>query len=243
MDFYMNKGNTKDYKLYSDSLKEEVELLIYFPNTFTPLYKYNLLIAQDGRDYFQLGRIATIADELIHNKEMANTIIVGLPYRDIEDRRQKYHPNGERNDAYIRFLAHELVPFLDREFPTYQMGMGRTLVGDSLAATVSLMAALEYPNTFGKVILQSPYVNETVLTEVKKFDQTHLIDIYHVIGTEETDVQTRNANERNFLEWNRRLSTLIKEKKFPYFYEEFKGDHTWTYWQPDLAKALVRMLK
>jgi enterochelin esterase-like enzyme len=243
MDFLMNKGTTKDYTLYSHSLLEEVELLIYFPSSFSPLYKYNLLIAQDGRDYFQLGRIATIADELIQKKEMTNTIIVGIPYYDVEDRRKKYHPNGDRNRAYIRFLAHELVPFLDREFPTYQMGMGRTLIGDSLAATVSLMAALEYPHTFGKVILQSPYVNETVLSEVNKFDTAHLIDVYHVVGTEETDVQTRNASERNFLEANRKLSTLLKEKKFSYFYEEFQGDHTWTYWQPDLERALIQMLK
>jgi enterochelin esterase-like enzyme len=239
----MIKGFTKDYQLYSEALQEEVQMFIYFPGSYTPLYKYNILIAQDGQDYFQLGRVARIADELIHNKEMANTIIVGLPYRDVEDRRQKYHPNGERNRAYIRFLAHELAPFLDREFPTYQMGMGRTLVGDSLAATVSLMAALEYPHTFGKVILQSPYVNETVLSEVEKFDQIHLIDIYHVIGTEETDVQTRNSNERNFLEANRRLSTLLKEKKFSYFYEEFQGNHTWTFWQPDLQRAMAQMLK
>jgi enterochelin esterase-like enzyme len=239
----MIKGFTKDFQLYSEALQEEVQMFIYFPGSYTPLYKYNVLIAQDGQDYFQLGRIARLADECIHNKEMANTIIVGLPYRDVQDRRQKYHPNGDRNRAYIRFLAHELVPFLDREFPTYQIGMGRTLIGDSLAATVSLMAALEYPHTFGKVILQSPYVNETVLSEVNKFDTTHLIDVYHVVGTEETDVQTQNANERNFLEANRKLSTLLKDKNFSYFYEEFQGDHTWTFWQPDLERALVRMLK
>lgn len=239
----MNKGITKDYQIYSEELKEQVQMQIYFPGSYTPLYKYNLLIAQDGQDYFQLGRIAGLTDELINNNEMANTIIVGLPYRDVEDRRKKYHPIGDLNKSYIRFLAHELVPFLDREFPTYQMGMGRTLIGDSLAATVSLMTALEYPHTFGKVILQSPYVNETVLTKVQQFEPIHLLDIYHVIGTEETDVPTRNENERNFLDANRKLSNIFKDKKFPYFYEEFNGDHTWTYWQPDLRKALSKMIK
>lgn len=238
----MNKGTTKDYQLYSTSLQEEVQMLIYLPASFSPLYKYNLLIAQDGQDYFQLGRIARLADELIHNKEMANTIIIGLPYRDVKDRREKYHPDGKRNKEYIRFLAHELVPFLDKEFPTYQMGMGRTLIGDSLAATVSLMAALEYPNTFGKVILQSPYVNESVLSAVKKAEHSHLIDIYHVVGLEETSVETKNKDEANFLEANQKLSSLFKEKNFPYFYEEFNGDHTWTYWQPDLKRALSLML-
>jgi enterochelin esterase-like enzyme len=239
----MLKGVTKDYLLYSKELQEEVELLIYFPASFTPLYKYNLLIAQDGRDYFQLGRLATLADELIHDKEMANTIIVGIPYRDVQDRREKYHPNGQRNTHYIRFLAHELVPFLDREFPTYQMGMGRALVGDSLAATVSLMAALEYPHTFGKIILQSPYVSNEVLDKVQQFEQPHLIDIYHVVGQQETDVETNNPSEKNFLEPNRLLSALIKQKKFTYFYDEFEGDHTWTFWQPDLKRAIKHMIK
>ncbi|MHC0038684.1 alpha/beta hydrolase [Pseudoneobacillus sp. C159] len=239
----MNKGFTKDYTLYSHSLKEDIELLIYFPSSFTPLYKYHLLIAQDGHDYFRLGRIATIADELIPKKEMVNTIIVGIPYRDVDDRRQKYHPNGQKNSAYIRFLAHELVPFLDKEFPTFQMGMGRTLIGDSLAATVSLMTALEYPHSFGKVILQSPYVNKNVLTKVQQFNHPHLIDVYQVVGIEETDVDTSNYEERNFLDANRKLSTLFKQKGFSHFYEEFNGNHTWTYWQPDLKRALKKSLK
>lgn len=239
----MIKGTVTEYTLYSEALQEKVQMLIYLPGSFSPLYKYHLLIAQDGQDYFQLGRIARVADDLIHNKDIENTIIVGLPYKDVEDRRQKYHPNGEQNKAYTRFLAHELVPFLDREFPTYQMGMGRTLIGDSLAATVSLMAALEYPHTFGKVILQSPYVNEKVEYSVQQFNHPYLIDVYHVVGTEETDVPTRNVNERNFLESNRKMSTIFKQKKFPYFYEEYNGDHTWTFWQPDLKKALAHSLK
>lgn len=240
----MNKGSIKDYKLYSTALQEEIKMLIYFPASFSPLYKYNLLIAQDGQDYFQLGRMARIADELIHNKEITNTIIIGIPYHDVKDRYEKYHPEGKKNINYIRFLAHELVPFLDQEFPTYQMGMGRALIGDSLAATVSLMAALEYPNTFGKIILQSPYVNETIVTKVQQFRHSHLIDVYHVVGLEETSVETtKNKDEANFLEANRKLSSLFKEMKFPYFYEEFNGDHTWTYWQPDLNRALSLMLK
>ena len=71
-----------------------------------------------------------------------------------------YHPEGDRREAYIRFLAHELVPYMDDNYPTYQIGAGRGLIGDSLAATISLLTALKYPNIFGKVILHSPYVDE-----------------------------------------------------------------------------------
>ena len=154
---------------HSEALAEEIELLVYLPYNFSPLFKYTLVIAQDGRDYFQMGRIGRVADELLANDEIENIIIVGIPYQDRLDRRRKYHPDGEQHAAYVRFLAHELVPFLDEKFPTYQMGYGRALIGDSLGGTVSLLTALQYPHTFGKVIMQSPLVDETVLQAVRRF--------------------------------------------------------------------------
>ncbi|MFO1445581.1 esterase family protein [Bacillus sp. Bva_UNVM-123] len=236
-----SRGSISDITLTSKELDEEIQLLIYRPASFSPLYKYSILIAQDGKDYFQLGRIGRTADDLLKNREIENMIIVGIPYKDVMDRRSKYHPEGDRNEAYIRFLAHELVPFLDKEFPTYQMGMGRALIGDSLGATVSLMAALQYPHTFGKVILQSPMVNEEVLNKVKEAQHPHLVNIYHVIGNEETEVKTTTNEVLDFLTPNRSLSELFAAKQFPYFYDEFDGNHTWTYWQPDLKRALKMM--
>ncbi|WP_409291852.1 alpha/beta hydrolase [Peribacillus sp. SCS-37] len=236
------QGKIKEYSIYSSALDEELELLVYFPESFSPLYKYTLLIAQDGRDYFQLGRIGRAADELLYNKEMQNTIIVGIPYKNVMDRRTKYHPDGEKQAAYIRFLASELVPFLDQEFPVYNMARARVLIGDSLGATVSLQAALQYPHTFGSVILQSPYVDGKVLAAVEKFADPSLIDIYHVIGKGETEVPVTSGGKQNFIDPNRELNKLIEKKDFSYFYEEFEGEHTWKYWQKDLKRALGKVL-
>jgi enterochelin esterase-like enzyme len=235
------KGTIKEYRFVSKELEEEIELLVYLPANFSRLYKYSLVIAQDGRDYFQLGRIGRAADELLHGQNIENMIIVGIPYKDVHDRRSKYHPAGEKHSAYIRFLAHEIVPFLDNEFPTYHIGQGRALIGDSLAATVSLVTALKYPNTFGKVILQSPYVDDSVIKAVEEFEHPQLVEVYHVVGTQETEVPTTDGKKKNFIEPNRSLSQLFKQKNFSYFYEEFDGNHTWKYWQPDLKRALIEM--
>ncbi|RFU66732.1 alpha/beta hydrolase [Peribacillus glennii] len=232
------KGTIKEYKLDSLELEEEMELLVYLPANFSPLNKHTVLIAQDGRDYFQLGRIGRVADQLANEGQIGNLIIVGIPYRDVHDRRSKYHPSGEKHTSYIRFLAHELVPFIDQEFPTYHMGLGRALIGDSLGATVSLLAAVQYPNTFGKCIMQSPLVNEAVEKAVKDFEHPQLLEIYHIVGKEETEVPTTDGGIANFIEPNRGLSNLFKEKGFSYFYDEFDGNHTWKYWQPDLKRAL-----
>ncbi|NYE05472.1 enterochelin esterase-like enzyme [Bacillus niacini] len=235
------KGTIKEHTIKSNELGEDILILIYLPANFSPLYKYSLLIAQDGRDYFQLGKIGRLADEYLFNREIENLIIVGIPYNNVGDRRSKYHPDGEQQQQYIRFLAHELVPFLDQEYPTYHMGSTRALIGDSLGATVSLMTALQYPHSFGKVLLQSPYINQKVLDMVNSFTETELLEIYHIVGNQETKVQTTNGKVSDFLSPNRKLSTIFTDKSFTYFYDEFNGDHTWTYWQPDLKRALKMM--
>lgn len=235
------RGSIKDVTLFSKELMEDVKILIYLPHNFSTLYKYSLLIAQDGQDYFQLGRIGRVADQLHHEAEIEQLIIVGIPYKDVNDRRAKYHPNGEKNSQYIRFLAHELIPYLDQEFPTYLMGMGRALIGDSLGGTVSLMAALQYPHTFGKVLLQSPFVDINVLNAVSDCTDSSLLSIYHVYGSEETNVKTTDGQFFNFVESNEKLTELLNSKKFPYVHEIFQGDHTWTYWQPNLIQAMREM--
>ena len=234
----MSRGTVQDVTLFSEALQEDMQLLIYIPANYSPLYKYTVLIASDGKDYFQLGRMSRVADELLENKEIENIIIVGVPYKSVEDRRRKYHPSGEQHDAYLRFLAHELVPYLDDKYPTYQIGMGRALIGDSLAATVSLLAAAKYPNIFGKVILHSPMVNEAVLEKVENVRTPHSFSVYHIIGTRENEVKTTSGEIRDFLKPNRILNSLMEEKGFSVFYDEFEGDHTWKHWQPDLKRAI-----
>ena len=155
-------------------------------------------------------------------------------------RRNKYHPEGKQYEQYKQFLVHELIPWVDEEYSTLTFPSNRTIVGDSLAATISLLSALDYPQTFGQLILHSPYVNEAVLEAVEKYNGNEYITIYHVIGNEENHVDVSDI--KDFLTPNRKLSHLFKEKGFNTFYEEFKGGHSWKHWQPDVKRALVHML-
>lgn len=237
----MDKGTIQDISFYSKALDETLHLLVYIPANYTPLNKYNMLIASDGRDYFQLGGISHVADELIDNYEIENLIIVGVPYKDGYDRSKKYIPTGEKHEAYLRFLAHELVPFLEEEFSTTQLASSRGLIGDSKAATVSLLAALKYQHIFGKVILQSPYVDEFVLKAVEESPTHESLSIYHVIGKQETEVVTFEKEIKDFLTPNRNLHQLLKSKNYQHiFYDEIDGNHTWKYWKPDLKRALCK---
>ncbi|MFD2759802.1 alpha/beta hydrolase [Lentibacillus juripiscarius] len=236
------KGTMLVEQLNSRYLNETMTLKIYLPETYSDLYKYHLCIMQDGDDYYQLGRAATLSDRMHANGDMTNTILVGIHYQDKYDRRDKYHPQGSRQQAYMKFLVQEAVPFLDERLATLYMGQSRALVGDSLAGSLALMTALKYPNTFGNVIMQSPLVDSVVLETVKRANLQHPVSIYHTIGTEETVVDTTDGGQADFLGPSRELHKHIREKGLPYTYHELEnGNHTWKYWQKDLGRAFLSL--
>lgn len=233
------KGKMVEHEINSTYLEEKMTLKIYQPESFSPLYKYHICIMQDGNDYYQMGRVATFSDQLHDDAEIENTIFVGIHYRDRYDRLKKYHPSGEQYEAYTKFLMKEVVPYLDDILPTYHMGGARALMGDSLAGTLALTMAMKYPNTFGKVIIQSPLVDEIVLESVRNATNIESLDIYHTIGTSETSVDTTKGPNVDFLTPNRQLKKLLEQKGLTYHYKEIpEGEHTWKYWQKDMINAL-----
>src|SRR5699024_11548508 len=119
-----------------------------------PLEKYHICIMQDGDDYYQMGRLATVSDELHENFENESTIFVGIHYEDRFDRRKKYHPSGEQNEAYIKYLSHEVGSLIDEFLPNLHNEQTRTLMGDSHAGTLQLMTADKYTNTVGNLMLK-----------------------------------------------------------------------------------------
>ncbi|GGC74970.1 hypothetical protein GCM10007216_01970 [Thalassobacillus devorans] len=236
-------GTFKDFEINSSYLDETLTLKVYLPENYSPLYKYHIAIMQDGDDYYQMGRVATLSDKLHEKKRIADTIFVGIHYKDKYDRQDKYHPNGEKQDAYIKFLVNEVAPLLDEELPGYHMGSGRTLMGDSLGGTVSLMTALKYPSTFGNVIMQSPFVNRGVMEKVQNSKDLSSLAIYHTIGNEETDVPTTDGDRKDFVSPNHELRDVLNRKPLTYFFHELDGKHTWKYWQQDMERALMTMFR
>ncbi|MCA0983775.1 esterase family protein [Halobacillus yeomjeoni] len=234
-------GSMKEYNIDSRYLDETMKLRVYTPKNFSPLYKYHFCIMQDGNDYFQMGRAATLSDELHADQEIENTIFIGIHYNDKYDRLDKYHPDGKKQADYVNFLIREVVPFLDEELPGYCMGRGRTLVGDSLAGSLALMTAVKFPNIFGNVIMQSPYVDQHVMEVVESAKDLSSLTIYHTIGNQEYDVEATKGERKNFLQPNRELRDYLNRQPLAYTFHELDGDHTWGSWQKDFKRALLTM--
>lgn len=237
------KGIMFDKTINSKFLKEEMVLKIYQPEEFNSLYENNVCIMQDGDDYFQLGRVATVSDTLHEEEEIVNTTFVGIHYIDRFDRLKKYHPDGEQFESYIQFLVEEVVPLLDEILPINPLGTIRTLMGDSLAGTIAFMAAIRHQEIFNQVIMQSPLVDNNVLQAAKQLDLNNSIELYHSIGCKETAVSTTKDGQVDFLKPNKKLSTILTKKFSSYHYKEIEeGNHTWKYWQKEIPKVLKLIL-
>src|SRR5690625_732658 len=235
------KGTMFDKEIESMYLKEKKIVKIYEPENYDPTYETNVCIMQDGDDYFQLGRVATVSDTLHEDYDIVNTYFVGIHYIDRFDRLKKYHPEGEQNEAYMQFLTKEVVPLIDENIPLNPLGVKRTLMGDSLDGTLSLMAALKYPTIFHKVILQSPFVDDIVLQAAKNA-ANHLLEIYHSIGLLEESVPTTELGKVDFIIPNQQLQKVLSESFSNYLYKEIdEGNHTWKYWQQELPDVLMNM--
>lgn len=229
----------QEHLIESSYLKKKMTLIVSLPTNFSPLFTYPVLIAQDGQDYFNLGRLASTVNHLTQKKLIEEIIVVGIPYESVSTRWETYHPQGGLQEAYQEFLMYECLPFLERHYPLHPLAGGRAFIGDSLGGTVSLMTALHYHHSIGYLILQSPFINDEILTHVEHDESIAMLSIYHTVGRMETNVKTTKGTGENFLKENRKLHQILERKHIAsYIYEELDGDHTWGTWQPNLTQAL-----
>lgn len=237
------KGKMISHEINSQHLDEAVTVKIFLPQKFTSPHQYNLCIMLDGDDYYQLGRAATLSDRLHESGEIRNTILAGVHYKDRYDRWEKYHPAGEKYEAFDQFLTFEVDPLLEKFLPSYHIDVTKVLMGDSLAGTASLLTALKHPNTFHKVVMQSPYVDHYVFEAVSQSDNLSEIEIYHTIGKNELAVKTIRSEAEDFLTPNRELNEVLQQKVNNYTYFELEGEHTWKQWQKDLPNVFKTVFK
>lgn len=217
-------------------LGERRGVRIFLPPGFNPLAPYPIIYTQDGQDTFMYGRIATIANYLIMEEGMEPIIIVGVEV-DKQKRTSEYAPEGKRHEAYKRFFAEELLPFIESLYMLKSGGANRILLGDSLGATVSLHLALDYPHLFQHVISLSGAFLSSTQKRLGEAEDLSWLNVWMLIGTEEDQAETPSGIY-NFLDANRQTKSLLERKGAKITYLEKEGRHIWGFWQKHLPEAL-----
>lgn len=229
-------------KVYTHWLKSQVfgsprALKIFLPLNYREDRAYPVLYLQDGQDYFVMGRIATLAQELISRGLMQECLLVGVG---VERRRRwsEYHPHGEQFHLYQKFLLHEIIPYMDAHYSTLPFARHRAIGGASLGAVAALWLAGTHPGTFSAVVAQSGAFSPEIQGQIWELDLRY-VRIYQSVGLLEHRARTP-LGVWDILGWNRKVAERLKEKEASLHYREIEeGEHTWGLWQKDLPAVLT----
>ena len=123
---------------------------MYLPARFRRNRRYPLLIVHDGADYLRFADLQTVLDNVTYSLEIPQMIVA---LTQSEDRLCEY----AADERHAGFLAEELLPYMNSNFPLIDEPRARGLMGASFGGVYTLWATpVPIPNT--EVKTQRPMV-------------------------------------------------------------------------------------
>lgn len=143
-------GLQRSLSVPSEHLGRAVPITLYLPASFSmePEHRYPLLVMHDGTDYLHYADAATVLDNLIHRGLTPEFVVA---FCDPGERLVEYADD----ERHARFIVEELVPYLEGHLPLIGDRDHRCLGGASFGAVATLATAARFPDTFGRLLLQS----------------------------------------------------------------------------------------
>ena len=237
---YLKRTIIKE-EIESEFLGEKRYLRVYLPPGYNEIISYPVVYCQDGEEFFNFGRIATHANQLILDEGIEPFIIVGVEVN-TKVRTEEYAPFGNRFEAYTSCFTEEIIPFIEQKYPVRREPEERILAGDSLGATVSLHLALKRPDLFSNIISLSGAYYEPSLKLLAEETNLATLSLFMIVGLQEQNYTT-DTGTYNFVELNRKAKVLLEERGASVTYFEKDGKHLWGFWQQELPNALIHFLK
>ena len=230
-------GELVDIEVRSRALRRNVPVQVYLPARFRRSASYPLLVVHDGPDFLQYAAAKTVLDNLIHRLDVAETVVAFLRPG---DRLTEY----ANSTAHSRFLAQELLPALETQFPLVAKPSGRCLLGSSFGAVASFSAAVRSPETYGSLVLMSGSFVSTdigsdhgggdVFDPVVKFVNKYRARPTHV--AERLFVSC--GVYEPLIAHNRSMVPTLESAGMAVRFVETRDGHNWENWRDQLRDAL-----
>jgi enterochelin esterase family protein len=220
----------------SAAFSAEREIQVYLPATFRENRRYPLLVVHDGVDYLKYADLKIVLDNLIHRLEIPPVIVALI---ESPDRLKEY--SGD--DRHARFIAEELLPFMNDAYPLVDSADSRCLMGASFGGVASLHAAWRYPEHFGSLLLQS---GSFAFSDIGRHNRGPVFDPV-VRFMNEFREHSGSPAERIFLSCgmyesliyeNRSLVPHLQQMGADVRFEEARDAHNWENWRDRLRIGL-----
>ncbi len=227
-----------DVAVASTKLGYAVTIRVYRPAGFdaTAVARLPVLYVTDGSDYWNddMGSVVVTLDNLITDWRVPPLLAVFIDPWDraakVNRREKELVPNAAGGCPFCEFVAAELVPLIDAEYPTLASPQHRAILGTSLGGLNAAFMALRYPEVFTLVGIQSPALGHApwVLEELEK----------SAVRPERAFIDV-GLYEEWCLPEARRLRALLERRGTKVSYLEIPDGHSWGHWRGTVDDALV----
>ena len=188
------------------------------------------LYITDGQWYISRGELPKLLDAEIAAGNIDPVLVVFVDSRNPDKLRQnRRNQQFFCNQHYVDFFTEELLPAIDREYPTAGTRDGRVILGLSFGARNSACFGLMAHESFAGIAMQSP-ANSDMVDELsfRYMVQEKLpLKIFMSVGTANDNTQAG----QQFME-------TLKFQEYDLTYREVNEGHDWDNWGPLLDDVL-----
>jgi len=229
-------GTLEELVVASEGLKRDARVTLYLPARFRRTRRYPLLLVHDGGDFLAYGGMKTVLDNLFHRHDVAEMLVAFL------------HP-GERlleyadHPGHARFLAEELTPRLERDWPLAADPSERGIMGASFGAVAALAAAARHPGRFGRLLLLSGSFAFTDIGPSRRGPAFEpVVSFVNAFRQRPTRVSDRLflscGTYESLIYENRSMVPLLQSTGMEVRYVEARDGHNWENWRDRLREGL-----
>ena len=229
-------GALEELVVTSEGLRRDARVTLYLPARFRRTRRYPLLLVHDGGDFLAYGGMKTVLDNLFHRHDVAEMLVAFL------------HP-GERlveyadHPGHARFLAEELTPRLERDWPLAADPSERGIMGASFGAVAALAAAARHPGRFGRLLLLSGSFAFTDIGPSRRGPAFEpVVSFVNAFRQRPTRVSDRLflscGTYESLIYENRSMVPLLQSTGMEVRYVEARDGHNWENWRDRLREGL-----
>jgi len=228
---------TGDISIASERLGYTVNYRVYTPPGLdASATDLPTLYVTDGSDYWrdEMGSMVVILDNLYTAGRISPAVVVFIDPWDREanlNRRDKeLIPAAGGECPFCDFVVKELIPTIDRKYPTNRSASGRAVLGTSLGGLHSTFMGLAHGDLFGAVLIQSPsfWPARWVIDQLATTD-SYPAKVFLDIG----------LYERWYLKDAKKVAKRLRELGVELKYLELPDGHSWGHWRAVLDDALI----
>jgi predicted alpha/beta superfamily hydrolase len=163
----INPDLISEFSIHSENSNATYTIKVCLPEKYDPANKYTTLYVLDGEENFSY--VSENVKCIGNCFSSADVIVVSIGYGN--DRTLDYTPSkaneGEGGaENFMRFIKHELIPQIEKEYSADSSRQKRIILGHSYGGLLAAYAFTNFNDVFGNYLLLSPsiwYDNEIEL--------------------------------------------------------------------------------